>query len=97
MITALNADEQHEIAARRHRCALCGEPKQLTHEKISGGVPIFICSACAEDYVQRAPGVQVIHESSQKLLIFSFDLVLMTLLGIPLGIAVESDPFSPFI
>ena len=69
MITALNPDEQREIAARRHRCALCGESKQLTHKKISGGVPTFICSKCAEDYVQRAQRVQARHEPPKKLLI----------------------------
>ncbi len=69
MITALNADEKHEIAARRHRCALCGEPKQLTHKKISGGVPVFICTTCANDYVQRAQRVQARHEPSKTFLI----------------------------
>ncbi|MBN1763388.1 MAG: hypothetical protein JW878_10015 [Methanomicrobia archaeon] len=69
MITVLNADEQHEIAARRHRCALCGDAKQLTHKKISGGVPAFICTQCAEDYVQRAQRVQAQHEPPKKLLI----------------------------
>jgi hypothetical protein len=69
VITALNADEQREIAARRHRCALCGESKQLTHKKISGGVPTFICNECAEDYVQRAQRIQARHEPPKKLLI----------------------------
>jgi ribosomal protein L37AE/L43A len=69
VITALNADEQREIAARRHRCALCGEAKQLTHKKISGGVPTFICNKCAEDYVQRAQRVQARQESPKKLMI----------------------------
>ncbi|MGC9445399.1 MAG: hypothetical protein ACP5E9_10820 [Candidatus Methanospirareceae archaeon] len=69
MITALNADEQHEIAARRHRCALCGEARQLTYKKISGGVPTFICTDCAEDYVQRALRVQANHEAPKKLMI----------------------------
>jgi len=69
VITALNADEEHEIAARRHRCALCGESKQLTHKRISGGVPSFICNECAQDYVQRAQRVQTRHESPKKLLI----------------------------
>ena len=69
MITALNADEQREIAARRHRCALCGEAKQLTHKKISGGVPTFICNDCAANYVQRAQRVQARQESPKKLFI----------------------------
>lgn len=69
MIIALNADEQREIAARRHRCALCGESKQLTHKKISGGVPTFICNRCADEYVQRAQRIQAKHEPPKKLLI----------------------------
>ena len=76
MITALNADEQREIAARHRgrrryprRCALCGEAKQLTHKKISGGVPAFSCSDCAENYVPRALRIHASHEATKKLMI----------------------------
>jgi len=57
VITKLSSAERKET--RRNKiCAICGEKRELTHEKLSGGVKSYICSECASDYVRNAERVK---------------------------------------
>ena len=57
VITKLSRMEQ-EKPSRKKLCAICGEKRELTHEKLSGGVKFFICSPCASGYVKSAERVK---------------------------------------
>ena len=43
-----------EINKKHSFCAVCGEQKLLNFEKLSGGQKVFLCTDCAERYVERA-------------------------------------------
>jgi len=53
VITAINADEQREIAARHHHCALYGEHKSWTHKKTAMCPPLSAIAwrtTCSVEY-----------------------------------------------
>ena len=60
VITKLSRMEQ-EKPRRKKLCAICAEKRELTHEKLSGGVKFFICGSCASGYVKNAERVKAKH------------------------------------
>jgi len=60
VITKLSHMEREKLS-RKKLCAICGEKRELTHEKLSGGVKFFICSPCASEYVRNAERVKAKH------------------------------------
>lgn len=66
VITSISNDQRMDVAQRHKRCAICGDEKPLTHEKLSGGQKSYICEHCAIDYVLKAESVKDRYETQVK-------------------------------
>lgn len=60
VITRLSRREKEKLKHKKI-CAICGKERELTHEKLSGGVKSFICGECASEYVKNAERVKAKH------------------------------------